>query len=140
MLGSSTLEVLTVCSFCRGNWSDVVLAVHNITKQKVALKIIDKQRLDTEKKRRRLKTEVKLHKRVQHPYVVKFIEPYESEIDVCLVMELCEGGDLFYRIKEKGRFSEKEAFPIIEQITVAVQYLHSIGKLLFTIKVFNFIF
>eukprot|EP00027_Filamoeba_sp_ATCC50430_P005899 CAMPEP_0168552150 /NCGR_PEP_ID=MMETSP0413-20121227/6561_1 /TAXON_ID=136452 /ORGANISM="Filamoeba nolandi, Strain NC-AS-23-1" /LENGTH=332 /DNA_ID=CAMNT_0008582741 /DNA_START=115 /DNA_END=1113 /DNA_ORIENTATION=+ len=111
-----------------GTSSDVVKATHNVLHNQVAIKIIDKNRIQTEKQRQRLVDEIAIHKKVSsHPHIVRFIEVYESEIDICLVMELCEGGELFNRIVEKGCFSEKEAGRTIRQIVSAVQYLHSMG-------------
>lgn len=111
-----------------GTSSDVVRATHNVLHTPVAVKIIDKHKIQSEKQRQRLVDEIAIHKRVSsHPHIVKFIEVYESDIDMCLVMELCEGGELFNRIVEKGSFSEKEAGRTIRQIVSAVQYLHSMG-------------
>lgn len=42
-------------------------------------------------------------------------------------MELCEGGDLFHRIKESKIFSEKKASEIMKQILSALFYLHKKG-------------
>lgn len=39
-------------------------------------------------------------------------------------MELCEGGDLFHRIKENKIFSEKKASEIMKQILSAIFYMH----------------
>jgi calcium-dependent protein kinase len=39
-------------------------------------------------------------------------------------MELCEGGDLFYNIKQSKVFTEGRAAEIIKQILSAVNYMH----------------
>ena len=36
-------------------------------------------------------------------------ESYEDKRNIYIVMELCEGGELFDRILDKGSFSENEA-------------------------------
>jgi len=83
--------------------------------------------LKTEKQKVRLRNEIGLHKKCNHPNIVKFVEFIESDIDVCLVLEICDGGELFNRIADKGTFSEKEASRTIKQTCLAVQYLHNMG-------------
>lgn len=39
---------------------------------------------------------------LDHPNIIKLFETFEDEKNIYLVMELCEGGELFDRILEKG--------------------------------------
>jgi len=110
-----------------GTFSDVVWGRHNQTQKKFAVKIIDKEKLQTDKQKWRVRNEILLHKKCKHPNIVNFIEHYESDIDICLVLELCSGGELFNRIVEKGRFSEESTARTISQIASAIQYLHNMG-------------
>jgi len=54
--------------------------------------------------------------KLDHPNVIKLYETYEDNKNVYLVMELCEGGELFDRIIDKGHFTEKEARDVFTQI------------------------
>jgi len=110
-----------------GTFSDVVRGVHLESGQRYAIKIIDKAKFQTDKQRWRIRNEIELHRKSKHPFIAHFVEYYESDIDICLVMELCEGGELFNRIVERGCFSEKEASRTIRQIATAIQFLHSKG-------------
>jgi len=47
--------------------------------------------------------------RLDHPNIIKLYETFEDTRNIYLVMEMCEGGELFDRIINKGHFSEKEA-------------------------------
>ena len=42
-------------------------------------------------------------------------------------MELVNGGELFFRIVERGSYSERDAANIVRQIINGVKYLHSLG-------------
>ncbi len=44
-----------------------------------------------------------------HPNIIKLFETYEDQRNVYLVMEMCEGGELFDRIIDTGHFSEEKA-------------------------------
>ena len=48
-------------------------------------------------------------KKLDHPNIIKLFETFEDSRCIYLVMELCEGGELFDRIIEKGHFTEAEA-------------------------------
>lgn len=43
---------------------------------------------------------------LDHPNIIKLFEFFEDDRYVYLVMELCEGGELFDKIVAKGKFTE----------------------------------
>lgn len=51
---------------------------------------------------------------LDHPNIIKLYETFEDQAKVYLVMEMCEGGELFDRILEKGFFTEIEARSIFK--------------------------
>jgi calcium-dependent protein kinase len=71
-----------------------------------AIKIIPKSKV---KNPERFKREIDIMRNLDHPNIIKLYETFEDVRNVYLVMELCEGGELFDRIIDKGHFSEKEA-------------------------------
>jgi len=68
--------------------------------------------------------EIDILKKLDHPNIVSLFSTYEDSKNVYLVMELCEGGELFDRIVTEKKFSEQDAVIIMEQILKAVNYLH----------------
>ena len=48
-------------------------------------------------------------KQLDHPNIIKLYETYEDKRNIYLVMEVCEGGELFDRIVDEGNFTESEA-------------------------------
>jgi len=107
-----------------GAFSTVVLGHHLETGEQNAIKIIEKAKIQSEVQRERVDREIDIQKNCDHPNIVKLIETYESDLEVCLVLELMGGGDLFDRIMHKGTFSEEEARIAMCSIFSAVAYLH----------------
>ncbi|GJP30285.1 hypothetical protein CLOM_g448 [Closterium sp. NIES-68] len=61
--------------------------------------------------------------------VVQLRAVFEDERAVHLVMELCDGGELFDEIVRRGRLSERDAAQVFRQIVSAVALCHSRGVL-----------
>ena len=74
------------------------------------------------------KRELQILSIVDHPHIVRLFEFFEDEKYYYLIMELCSGGDLLEKMKEKSRnsktFTEKEAMVIIKQLLDAIAYCH----------------
>jgi len=56
-----------------------------------------------------------------HPNIVSLRAAYEDEDAVHLVMELCEGGELFDRIVARGHYTERAAAAVTRTIVEVVQ-------------------
>ena len=70
----------------------------------------------TDNQKIQLQTEIEISKTIQHPNVISFIDVFEDEKHICLVLELMEGGDLFHSIIERQVFSESDARSAIKTI------------------------
>lgn len=93
------------------------------TSEDVAMKIILKKTLKGNFTM--VYEELKLLQNVQHPNIVAFHDWFESRDRFYIATQLATGGELFERIVEKGRFTEKDAALCIRQILKALAYLHS---------------
>jgi serine/threonine protein kinase len=72
-----------------------------------------------------IRAEATMLQSIDHPYIVKLIDVFvHPGKAVYLVMELLNGGDLFDRIVEKGRYTETESRQVMRRIMAAVYYLH----------------
>ncbi len=63
-----------------------------------------------------IKNEVDIMKNLNHKYIIKYKQCYEDNDWLFIVMELCEGDDLFDCIKQNVRYKETEAAPIIKMV------------------------
>ncbi|KOC60563.1 Ovarian-specific serine/threonine-protein kinase Lok [Habropoda laboriosa] len=75
----------------------------------------------------KIMNEVKILKALKHPCIIRMEEIVDTPKAVYIVLELMEGGELFERIKSRGRLLEKHAKLIFYQVVLAVSYLHDCG-------------
>ncbi|CAH8569456.1 unnamed protein product [Dicrocoelium dendriticum] len=108
----------------KGNFAKVKLAIHMATGVEVAIKIINKTKMDSTLLKR-LKREIAIMKLTNHPNIVRLLEIIENEDVLCLVMEYASGGEIFDYLVSNGRMREKEARAKFRQLLSAIQYCHS---------------
>ncbi|KAJ2907060.1 putative calcium calmodulin-dependent protein kinase protein [Zalerion maritima] len=89
---------------------------------KVAVKIILKKNVKGNE--RMVYDELDMLQRLKHDNIVRFVDWFESRDKYYIVTELATGGELFDRICEQGKFTEKDASQTIRQVLDAVNYLH----------------
>ncbi|KAI8891349.1 Pkinase-domain-containing protein [Backusella circina FSU 941] len=106
-----------------GSFGKVKLAVHSITGQKVALKIINRKKIITMDMGGRVKREIQYLKLLRHPHIIKLYEVITTPTDIIMVIEYA-GRELFNYIVEKGRMAEDDARRFFQQIICAVEYCH----------------
>ncbi|XP_052739180.1 serine/threonine-protein kinase par-1 isoform X2 [Bicyclus anynana] len=109
-----------------GNFAVVKLATHVITKSKVAIKIIDKSRLDEDNLKKTFR-EIAIMKRLRHPHIVRLYQVMESSHTLYLVTEYAPCGEIFDHLVSAGRMSEPAAARSFAQMVAAVGYCHASG-------------
>lgn len=107
----------------RGNFSTVKLGTHELTKERVAVKILDKSKL-TPKAKKMLAKEISSMETVHHKNIIRLFEVVETYTKVHLVMEFVSGGELYQRLTTDGRMKEPEAKQAFAQILSAVKHIH----------------
>jgi len=110
----------------RGAFSVVKKGVNKKHGEEVAIKFIEKKFVDKQDLML-LAREIDIMKKVDHANVLKLKEVFETDETIALVMELVTGGELFYKIVEKGSYSERDAANIVAQMINGVDYLHDKG-------------
>ncbi|XP_059622470.1 SNF-related serine/threonine-protein kinase-like [Phlebotomus argentipes] len=123
-----------------GHFAVVKLARHVFTGEKVAVKVIDKTKLD-EVSRAHLFQEVRCMKLVQHPNVVRLYEVIDTQTKLYLILELGDGGDLYdYIMKHEAGLSESLARDYFRQIVRAISYCHQLHVVHRDLKPENVVF
>ncbi|KAM3862467.1 serine/threonine-protein kinase SIK1 [Diretmus argenteus] len=107
----------------KGNFAVVKLARHKVTKTQVAIKIIDKTRLNPSNLEK-IYREVQIMKLLNHPHIIKLYQVMETKDMLYIVTEYAKNGEMFDYLTSNGRVSEDEARKKFWQILTAVDYCH----------------
>lgn len=102
-------------------------AIHLPTGKSYAIKILENTLLEKHNLVKQTKNEIEIMQTIRHPNVVNMIEVMQSKHHIYMVLELVTGGELFYKLTEETRFSEKEARRYMTQLLDGIEHCHSVG-------------
>ncbi|KAL8489593.1 hypothetical protein ACS0TY_024995 [Phlomoides rotata] len=125
----------------RGEFGITYMCTDKVTGDVFACKSISKKKLRTKVDVDDVRREVEIMKKLpKHPNIVSLKDTYEDDHDVHLVMELCEGGELFDRIVNRGHYTERAAAAVTRTIVEVIQICHKHGVMHRDLKPENFLF
>ncbi|WRX25423.1 Protein kinase domain - like 10 [Theobroma cacao] len=125
----------------RGEFGVTYLCIDRGTRELLACKSISKRKLRTAVDIEDVRREVAIMKHLpKNSSIVSLKEACEDDNAVHLVMELCEGGELFDRIVARGHYTERAAAAVTRTIVEVVQLCHKHGVIHRDLKPENFLF
>ncbi|KAI9085111.1 hypothetical protein K1719_032927 [Acacia pycnantha] len=125
----------------RGEFGITYLCIDRETRELLACKSISKRKLRTAVDVDDVRREVAIMKLLpKSSSIVRLKEAFEDANAVHLVMELCEGGELFDRIVARGHYTERAAAAVTRTIVEVVQLCHKHGVIHRDLKPENFLF
>lgn len=105
----------------RGQFGVTFLCTEISSGHQYACKSISKKKLVTKSDKADMRREIQIMQHLSgQPNIVAFKGAYEDKNSVCLVMELCAGGELFDRIIAKGHYTERAAASMCRAIVNVV--------------------
>ena len=138
LFGSGTIKDYEIIRpLGQGAYSKVYQVRHRGSCQEFALKIIEKKKMTVHKLTRRLRNEVSLQASLNHPCIVKLFNTFEDDDLIYLLLELCNGGELYRKIKDEGPLDEEETRNLCSHIIEGLEYLHTLGILHRDLKLGN---
>ena len=111
----------------KGTFSRVKLGINKFSGEKVAIKILDKSKIIEKEDLERIIREMRMLSELDNEHVIKVYQIYEDTNNYLIIMEYCEGGELFNYIVEKQRLTENETAFFYYQIIEGIEYIHSKG-------------
>jgi serine/threonine protein kinase len=110
----------------QGNSCVMVEGIHEFTGDSVAIKVMHRANITKSIQQNKVRQELALTKILSHENIVDFEETIEIGNLVCIVMELCEGGDLLSLLLD-SELSDSERKQIFKGVAAGVKYLHDLG-------------
>ncbi|KAL0213534.1 hypothetical protein RCL1_007160 [Eukaryota sp. TZLM3-RCL] len=108
-----------------GSFAKVVKAIHKVSRQTVAIKIIDKSSALDPDDLVRVTRELRLLRKIDSPYIIRLLDVLTSSNTLYIVQEYISGGELSSHITSKGFLSDEESGKIFFEVVEAISYCHS---------------
>jgi polo-like kinase 1 len=74
-----------------------------------ALKVVSKANLQRSKARQKLTSEIKIHRSLDHEFVVRFDRYFEDKENVYILLDICHNQSLSELVRRRKRLHEVEA-------------------------------
>ncbi|XP_066299560.1 5'-AMP-activated protein kinase catalytic subunit alpha-2-like isoform X10 [Branchiostoma lanceolatum] len=107
-----------------GTFGKVKVGEHALTGHKVAVKILNRQKIKSLDVVGKIRREIQNLKLFRHPHIIKLYQVISTPADIFMVMEYVSGGELFDYIVKHGKLKEAEARRFFQQIISGVDYCH----------------
>ena len=114
--------------------------VRDSSNKQFAAKTVAKASIAQDKTRKKLLSEIQIHRDVSHKNIVQFFECFEDNTNVYMILEMCSRGSLMDLMKTKKIILEQDAKNLTVQICAGIKYLHQEGIIHRDLKLGNVFF
>jgi len=87
-------------------------------------KVVPKTLLQKSHQKEKMAQEIKLHRDLNHPHIVKFISSFETKDHVFVVLEICKKKSMMELHKRRGPLTEPEVRYYMKQLCLGIEFLH----------------
>jgi serine/threonine protein kinase len=109
----------------RGAFGKVMQVRKKDTGKIYAMKILKKNMVYQRKQVAHTQAERKILEAAQHPFLMGLRFAFQSDTKLYLLMDFYKGGELFFHLQKKKRFTEDEARIIVAEVALALGHLHT---------------
>lgn len=103
-----------------------VFIVKNCLNNKIyAMKVISKKLLQKKNHILYMKSERELLTKINHPFIISLKFAFQTNTKLFLVMNLLNGGELFYHLRKRGLITQTQTKFYAGEIILAIEFLHS---------------
>ena len=107
-----------------GTFGKVKLGIHIPTDEQVAIKILEKDKIQDKEDLERISREINFLKKLNHPNIIKIYDIIENSKNFYIIMELANNGELFKYIVKKKKLEETEASYFYYQLILGLEAIH----------------
>ncbi|KII65416.1 Serine/threonine-protein kinase PLK1 [Thelohanellus kitauei] len=108
----------------KGGFAKCYEVVDPDTNKVYACKIVSKSQLLKQHQKDKMASEIKIHKSMDHPNIVKFHSYFEDKLNVYIILELCAKRTLLELHKRRKCLTDPEVRYYLHQIVLACKYMH----------------
>lgn len=108
----------------RGKFGSVYLAREKESKYIVAIKVLQKSQLLKAGVEHQLRREIEIQSHLRNRHILRMYGYFYDSKRIYLILEYSPGGELFKRLTQKGRFSERTSARYISDLSSALHYCH----------------
>ena len=109
-----------------GGFSTVLLGIHNITKRKVAIKVVERSRLTDPLDEKNMRREMRVMRHLNgHDAVVRMYEVIETRERIYLVLEFAPCDSLLNFVRTHRKMGERDAAHALQQLASGLDFCHS---------------
>merc|ERR1719295_1037268 len=108
----------------KGKFGNVYLVRERKSRFICALKVLFKSQLQKANVVHQLRREIEIQSHLRHDNILRLFGYFYDENRVYLILEYAAEGELYKKLQEKGRFSEKETAKYIYHLSSALTYCH----------------
>jgi 5'-AMP-activated protein kinase, catalytic alpha subunit len=101
--GANSKKIVMLRTLGKGSFGKVKEALHPLSGEKIAIKILEKSQISASGDEVRVQREIAILQKANHPHVVQVYEIVETSRYYFFLMELCSGGDLASYIEKSKR-------------------------------------
>jgi serine/threonine-protein kinase len=138
MIGRKLLNYELKSELGRGGMAIVYMAEHNLTGEKVAVKVLNSDLVKNENIRKRFVSEARNLAKMSHRNIVKVRDLYEDGDTVAFVMDCIQGQTLKEILDSKGKMIDFQIKEVFLQMLDALSYVHQYGLVHRDVKPSNF--
>ncbi|KAG8593945.1 hypothetical protein GDO81_000999 [Engystomops pustulosus] len=121
------IDFETIKLISNGAYGAVYLVRHKETRQRFAMKKINKQNLILRNQIQQVFVERDILTFAENPFVVSMFCSFETRRHLCMVMEYVEGGDCATLLKNMGPLPVDMSRMYFAETVLALEYLHNYG-------------
>merc|ERR1719166_168323 len=110
----------------RGSFGKVMQVKKKDNGEIFAMKILKKKALIAKHQVEHTNAERKILQSLQHPFLMHLRYAFQTEAKLYFVLDYYRGGELFFHLKKRRKFAEKEARIFVAEVALALGHLHSL--------------
>ncbi|KAK5981615.1 Serine/threonine-protein kinase [Trichostrongylus colubriformis] len=109
----------------KGKFGSVFLARYKPERVVVALKVLFKDQIKKHNVQHQVKREIEIQYHLRHPNILRLKGYFHDQRRVYMILECADAGELYSRLKKKGKLEEPEAARYVRQLADALSYCHA---------------